>query len=350
MATLKQIAEKAKVSLATVSRVLNYDETLSVNPKTRQRIFEIAEELAYESPRNKKVADLALKPQGQGKKSSVKNGNLYRIGMVHFISVEEELEDPYYIAIRIGIERRCQELHMEVGKIFKTPNGYPIEQLKQLQGLIAIGKFNKCEIAELRKYCQNIVAVDSSPFEEELDSVVVEVDRTMKKLLDFVLEQGFKDIGYFGGLEKYEDFKTYLGEKRYTAYVEYMKEKGLYREDRIFLDAMCAKSGYAMFMEAYYRGNLPEIVIAGNDSAALGMMKAMHECGLKIPEDISIIGINDIPMAQYTQPPLTTVKLYSEFMGETAVELMKERFEGRIVPKKVIVPSKLIIRRSCRLA
>ncbi len=350
MATLKDIASKAKVSLATASRVLNYDETLSVNPKTRQKIFEIAEEMSYESPRARKAKD-NFAPQSTGKPIRLTEplSGFYKIGMVHFISVEDELDDPYYISIRIGIERRCQELNIEMGKIFKTPSGYPGELLKQLDGIIAIGKFNKCEIEDLRQYSSNIVVVDSSSFDEEIDSVVVEVDKTMEKILDFVFDQGFKEIAYFGGIEKYEDYKTYLGEKRYTAFVEYMEKRGLEYKNRVYLDAMCAKSGYAMFMEAYNKGNIPEVVIAGNDSAALGIIKAMYECGLKIPQDISIVGINDIPMAQYTQPPLTTVKLYSEFMGETAVELMKERLEGRIIPKKVIVPSKLIIRGSCRL-
>lgn len=339
MATLKEIAEKVGVSIATVSRVLNYDETLSVGEQKRRLIFEVAEELEYK----------ALHSKRSSSKSKKNSQAILRIGLIHFISVEEELEDPYYISIRIGIERKCREMNYELVKLYKTDKGYPVDQLKNINGLIAIGKFNTADIRTIQLHCKNIVVVDSSPLEEEIDSVVVEVDMTMKKILDYALSQGFTRIGFFGWQEKYTDYRTYLGEKRYTAFVEYLKEKNLYEEKYVYLDANYTKSkgGYNLFLQAFERGDLPELIIAGNDSEALGIMKAIYDSGLKIPDDISLIGINDIPTAQYTIPPLTTVKLYSEFMGETAIELMKERFENRTIPKKVIIPSKLILRDSC---
>jgi len=340
MATLKEIAERTGVSIATVSRVLNYDETLSVSPDKRKLILEVAEELDYTPPSRKPGAISARK----GKMPR------YRVGLIHFLSVEEELEDPYYISIRIGIERKCQECGYELIKLYKKDDGYHVEQLRNIDGLIAIGKITRSEINTIRQNCKDIVVVDSSPCEEEIDSVVVEVDLTMKHILDFAIDQGFRKISFFGGFEKYTEYRTYLGEKRYTAYVEYMKEKNLFDERYVYLDTMSAKSGYHLFMEAYKKGDRPELIVAGNDTTALGIMKAIYECGLKIPDDISLIGINDIPTAQYTFPPLTTVKLYSEFMGETAVELLRERLEYRKIPKKVTIPSHLILRGTCRIS
>lgn len=347
MATLKEIAEKSGVSMATVSRVLNFDETLSVSAEKRKKILEIAEELDYMPPGRK--AALAASPAQNGGKSTVRKGSRPRLGLVHFLSVEEELEDPYYISIRIGIERRCQEAGFELIKLFKTENGYPADQLRNIAGLVSIGKFARAEIDSFRTHCADIVAVDSSPCPSEIDSVSVEVDTSMRLLLDFLRAQGFTRIGYFGCREIYEEYRTYLGERRYTAYVEYLKEHHLYDERFVALDLLTAKSGYAMFMEVFNRGELPEVIIAGNDTTALGIMKAMHECKLEIPKDISVVGINDIPTAQYTFPPLTTVKFHSEFMGETAVDLIRERLEGRTVPKKVVIPSHLVLRNSCRV-
>jgi LacI family transcriptional regulator len=103
-----------------------------------------------------------------------------------------------------------------------------------------------------------------------------------------------------------------------------------------------------MFKKAVEDGNLPEIIVAGNDSVALGIMRGAFEANLRIPDDISIIGINDIPTARYAIPPLSTVKLYSEYMGETAVILLNESEEDRRVPKKIVVPSKIIIRSTCK--
>lgn len=342
MATLREIAEKSGVSQATVSRVLNYDDTLSIGSDKRKLIFEVAEALEYESPRQKRS-------KATSKKSSKSSGKRLRVGLIHRISIEEEMDDPYYISIRIGIERKCHEYNFELINIYRDGDEYAENQLKQIQGFIAIGKFSKGDIRYLQQYRREIVVVDGSPLEEEVDSVVVEVDKTMKKLLDFALAQGFKKIGFFGGIEKYLDYRTYLGELRMTAFVEYMTEKGIYDAGLVHLDAFCPKSGYKMLKEAVSQGPLPELIIAGNDSIALGVMRGIQELGLKIPEDVSIIGINDIPTAQYTFPSLTTVKLYSEFMGETAVGLLSEQFESRKIPKKVVISSKLIVRNSCKL-
>jgi LacI family transcriptional regulator len=132
-------------------------------------------------------------------------------------------------------------------------------------------------------------------------------------------------------------------------FVEYLKAKGLFDEKYVALDIFSAQSGYLHFKELFRNGYVPEILISGNDTTALGIMKAVYECGLKIPDDISIVSFNDIPTAQYTFPPLTTVKFYSEFMGETAVDLLRERLEGRIIPKKVVVPSRIILRETCKI-
>ncbi len=98
MATLKQIAKEAAVSLATVSRVLNYDNTLSISDDKRHLIVEIAERLEYQTPRNRK---------------RIKENN-YTIGIIQAVSEIDEVEDPYYLGIRMGIEKQCQEDNIHV--------------------------------------------------------------------------------------------------------------------------------------------------------------------------------------------------------------------------------------------
>lgn len=78
-------------------------------------------------------------------------------------------------------------------------------------------------------------------------------------------------------------------------------------------------------------------------------MKALYECSLKVPDDMSIIGLKDIPTAEYTIPPLSTVKIYSEFMGECAVELILEQIAGRKISKKLTIPIKIIKRNTIKL-
>ena len=110
-----------------------------------------------------------------------------------------------------------------------------------------------------------------------------------------------------------------------------------------------AKYGYRLLKELYNERNMPTALFVANDSMAAGSYRAAYELGLKIPDDISIIGFNDIPTAKYMVPPLTTVRLYMEFMGEYAVKLLEERIvRGREICVKVSIPTKLYVRDSVK--
>jgi len=338
MATIKEIAERSGVSLATVSRVLNYDKTLSITSVKRKLILEIAEELAYETPRNRK----------KNKNKNKKKSNL-TIGMLHFLSIESELEDPYYISIRLGIEKLCLENGLQVVKIFKNKGTFDEKLLEGLDGLIVIGKFSNAHLDTIRKYCDKAVFVDSSPMEGDYDSVVIDADWTVRNVLDYITDLGYTQIGYLGGKEVLEEYNTTLGETRKKAFTEYLTEKELYNDKWVFVDSFSYDSGYEMMLKALKVDKLPELFFAANDNIAIGAMKAIYEAGLKVPDDISIMGLNDIPTAQYTIPPLSTVKIYSEFMGECSVELILELIAGRRIPKKITIPTKIIKRNSIKL-
>ena len=139
MATIKEIAEKANVSAATVSRVLNHDDTLSVTTKTRDRILRIAQELHY-----------------MKKKSSASQSAL---GIFQWYSMFQELEDPYYQAIRIGIETYCASRQIEVVRTFRSDSNY-LEALKGVQSLICIGKFDQEMMDQFETITKNIIFLD----------------------------------------------------------------------------------------------------------------------------------------------------------------------------------------------
>lgn len=140
MATIKQIAESAGVSIATVSRVLNYDKTLSITSKKRKMILEVAEELEYETPRNRKNNN-----KKENKKTKKKEEPL-RIGILHFLSLEAELDDPYYISIRLGMEKACLDKNIQVVKIYKNNKSFSEKGLNNLDGLVVVGKFSSDDI------------------------------------------------------------------------------------------------------------------------------------------------------------------------------------------------------------
>ncbi|MBI9012663.1 MAG: LacI family DNA-binding transcriptional regulator [Clostridiales bacterium] len=338
MATIKEIAERSGVSLATVSRVLNYDKTLSISSKKRKLILEIAEELEYETPRNRK----------KNKNSKKKKSNI-TLGILHFLSIESELDDPYYIAIRLGIEKICLDHSIKVVKIYKKDNTFEESLLDNLDGLIVVGKFSMDHQRIIRNHLERVVYVDSSPIEGDYDSVVIDAEWTVKNVLRYLIDLGYKKIGYLGGYEELAEYNTNLGETRKKAFHDYLTEQSLYEPKWVFVGKFSYDSGYEMMKTALDMSELPEVFFAANDNIAIGAMKALYEQGIKVPDEISIIGLNDIPTAQYTTPPLSTVKIYSEFMGECAVELLLEQIAGRKLSKKLTIPTKIIKRNTIKL-
>ncbi|MDX8289343.1 LacI family DNA-binding transcriptional regulator [Metabacillus indicus] len=328
-ATIKDIAEKAGVSIATVSRVLNFDETLSVGDETKKRIFEVAEELSYKKRKTKK----SLVP---------------KIAIVHWYTALEELNDLYYMSIRLGIEERAKHHNLQLATYFYDD----FEEINQdqLQGIIAVGKFSRQQAEEFKKAARNVVFVDSSPDSERFDSVIVDFERATERVLDHFIAKGHTEIGYIGGRETYREHTEKLDDQREETFIKYMGERNMLREDAIFIGAFTVQDGHRMMSEAITKlgDNLPTAFFAANDSIAIGSIQALHEKGIRVPEQVSIIGVNDISVSKYIFPSLTTVKVYTEVMGETAVDLMVERITERKIAKQVTIATKLKLRQSCR--
>lgn len=332
MATILDIAKKAGVSSATVSRVLNYDESLSVSDEKRKLIFEIAESLDYMPPRKRNISKTPKK---------------LKIGLVHWYTMSQELDDPYYMSIRLGIEKMCYENSIEIVKIFK-PDEFDFQKLEAVDGFIAIGKFTDSQISKVYEKSKNIVFVDSSPQEDRFDSVVIDFEKAVTCALDYLWHIGHRNIGYIGGREYIGPDNIALGERRESVYRSRMSELGAFDEGNVHIGAFLAESGYKIMKQVIQSSEkLPTAFFVASDSIAIGVLRAIHECGLKVPSDISIVGFNDIPTSKYTVPPLTSIRVHKEFMGETAVELLLERIvKKRTIAKKVIVPTALQVRES----
>lgn len=332
MATIKDISKEAGVSPATVSRVLNHDSTLSVSQEKRKLIFEIAEKLSYVPPRSRKKKAVKAK---------------FRIGLIHWYTIDQELEDPYYLSIRIGIEKKAIEHQVEVSKLY-APNKSDLTSLKDIDGMICIGKFSEKEIKNFSKVTSNLVFVDSSPFEEVYDAVVVDIEKAVVKIVDHLRKGGCESIGYIGGVEYAGDEKVPIGEKREKVYQSYLRKYDMYDESYVYIGNFLASSGYELMKKAIKDHDaLPHAFFIASDSMAVGAMRALHEHGIRVPDVVKLVGFNDIPTSNYTNPPLSTLRVHKEFMGETALNLLLERLQDqRFIPKKVVVPTELVVRDS----
>ncbi|MEH7306791.1 LacI family DNA-binding transcriptional regulator [Neobacillus drentensis] len=327
MATIKDIAQIAGVSIATVSRVLNYDTTLSVSDETKKRIFEVAEELSY-------------------KKKPARKQESGKIALLQWYTEKEELEDLYYMSIRLGVENQCRQHGIQVDKYFQ--DNY--EDLKEddIQGLIAIGKFSKKQVSDLVKITKNLVFVDTSPDEDRFDSIVIDFERATKKVIDHFIKKGHEKIGYIGGREVFKDKTSVIEDPRELTFKRYLVEKGLPNEACMYVGSFSADDGHALMKKAIHEhgDQLPTAFFAGNDSLAVGALRALLEEGISVPDRVNIIGVNDISISKYVFPSLSTVKVHTETMGETAVDTLLERMAGRKTAKKIFISTELVIRNS----
>ena len=327
MATLKDIATEAGVSLATVSRVLNDDPTLNVKEETKHRILEVAEKLEYKSTSSRKA-------------------QVHTVGHHHILAIysyqqDLEINDPYYLAIRHGIETQCEKLGIELTNCYFN-NALP--ELKKVTGVLIVGQPSRAIRDAATALTDNVCFIDFHEPGSGYDAVDIDLVRIAKEVIDFFIAQGARRIGFIGGQD--EPGKADIRE---VAFVEYGRLKGVVSEEDIWRGGFSSSSGYELAKTMLAKADFPTALFVASDSIAIGVLRAIHERGLSIPDDISLISVNDIPTARFTFPPLSTVRIHSEMMGSQGVNLLVEKArDGRALPLNVFVPSVLKLRGTTR--
>lgn len=327
MATIKDIAAKAGVSPATVSRVLNYDPELSVGPDTKQRIFEVAEALNYTKHK---------------KKQKVEN-QVFRL--IQWYDSEEELADLYYLAIRLGIEQKAEELKVRLLK-------ENLEELsdEQADGIIALGKFDAQQVKSLQKMNEPLLLVDFDGMPYGQDSLVVDFRQAVDLVLDHFVKTGHEKIGLLSGIEFTKGNRNQIEDPRKAFFQQRLQQLRLFDPHLMVAGAFTVNGGYqAMKTFLAEAEELPTALFASSDALGVGALRAIQEAGLRVPEDISVIGFNDVSVAKYVSPPLATVHVPTEWMGELALATMADiAREKAPVPRKITIGTQLILRASTR--
>ncbi|MFS0654927.1 LacI family DNA-binding transcriptional regulator [Bacillus sp. 179-C3.3 HS] len=338
MTTLKDIAHDAKVSVSTVSRVLNDDHTLAVSTATRQNILDIAKKLNYTPVRARK----ADKSEGKGSSESP------IIGVVVAQSIDEELNDPFFSSIRKGIEKEYANQGLSALHTFRLRSMDHGEMLKDMDGLIIIGRISPDTVEKMTNRMEHIVFINHYADEDLYDCVHVDFERAADRAIDHLRSLGYSHLGYIGGKEREHYFEgdAVIEDQRQSTFMKRMQEAGSLNMNDVHIGEYSMQEGYDLMQQAIQKGNLPDAFFIGSDSMAIGAMRALHEAGLHVPTDVSIVGFNDIEAASFSNPSLTTVKVYTEQMGEVGLKLLLERIRGRTLPLKVVVPTKLIERGS----
>lgn len=330
MATIKDIAQKAGVSITTVSRVLNYDKSLSVSDLTRKKIFEAAEALDY----TKK------------KRSSTTRDT---VAIVEWYTEQQELDDLYYLSIRMGVKKQAERDHYKVKRYFA---GDPLTAIDDVSGIVAIGKFSDDQIKIMQEASDNLVFVDFDTLAKGHDCVVTDFDSSTKSVLAYFIENGLKRIGMISGVEYSSDQQLKITDHRFDVFKNYLEKQSLYDPANVFVGDYTMQSSYNIIDQALKRSkeSFPNALFVSNDAMAVGTLKALHDNGVKVPEDVSLVSFNDTAVAKYVIPSLTAVKVNTSKMGAVAVRLLglldNNLDNDGHTPEKVVVATRLIERES----
>jgi LacI family transcriptional regulator len=220
--------------------------------------------------------------------------------------------------------------------------------LQNASGVIAIGRHLGPEIKWLRQNSKVVVFADFTPPTDDFDSVECDLMLATRKLLQSLTDLGYRRIAFVGWVDMHNGVASPLPEKRCRAYQQWMSEVGKFDERLCRTENNTEESGYRLTSAILSEPNPPDAIITGNDNMAVGAYRAVHERGLSIPGEIAIASFNDISVAQFLNPPLSTVRLPSKEIGETAVELLLERVSGRELAKRITLASQMIWRGSTR--
>ena len=331
MVTIKDIAHAAGVSSATVSRVLNQDQAMSVSDETRTKIFTIAEQLGYK----------------KSKKTNKRSKSSHRIAIIEWYTEQEELDDLYYYSIRLGAEKRAQELGYEIIRIF---NNDSMAQLENIDGIIAIGKFSPDKIKELETYSDNLVFVDSDTLNYGHSCVTTDFENSVINVIDYFINNGLKKIGMIAGQETSSDKSTLLSDPRLNTFQSYLQQLKLYDPNLIKIGSFSSEAGYKIMKKFIIElgDNLPQAFFAANDALASGALRALQEAKIPVPERVSLISFNDTSLAKYMYPKLSTVTVFTEEMGKQAIQILEQSFlkDSPSVAYMVKLATRLTIRES----
>ena len=327
MATIRQIAEKAGVSPATVSRILNNDSTLSVAEETRIRVFSVAEELHYTKKGNNDKA-------------------AFKMGILQWFSAEEEQRDDYYLKARQGIEDYCIRNSISIIRAYRSDANYR-EVISSLDGLICVGKFSVKETKELLESCNNVIFVDMAVDSRNVSTLTIDFRTAAKEALNYLKALGHEKIAYIGGLE-YASGTEAIEDSRKKEYLAFMKKHKFSTEGLVREDQFSTASGYEMMNNILDEKVPVTAVFAASDAIAYGVLRSIKEHKMSVPKDISVIGINDSEMSRFSEPALTTMHAPVYEMGQHSANLVYAMSRLSIkTPLKAHLYCELVERESC---
>jgi DNA-binding LacI/PurR family transcriptional regulator len=326
--TNSDVAKLAGVSSATVSRVIN--QTAYVNPETVQKVQDAIDELNY-------------RPSSAARILAQRKTNT--IGLL-----VPEISETFFIPLLRGIEQAASQAGFSL--LIHTTNCEPENNPFSMLGehntdgvLVFSDSLDKEELARLHQSGFPVVLIyQDSPEDLHIPCVTIENKQGTKALVDHLIEKhNRRKIVQLHGPRTANDAHW-----REEGYLQSLAEHQIPYDPKLVLpgnfDTDCAQNAIRQLIQ---RGTSFDAVFSGDDASALGVLAALREAGINVPEDVSVVGFDDVDFASHVHPPLTTVHAPTEQVGMQAVGQLLKLIEGETVEPLTLLPVELVIRKSC---
>ena len=336
MANIRDVARRAGVSPATVSRILNDNQLYKTTDETRERVLRAVTELGYQAPVRKRPRPAAeAEPAG------------FTVGIL-LATTRGKYSDPYYLSILSGIEDELSRLGGTVSLI-QTEQELEDQAILArllsagLSGLIMMRPLAEPLFERLHSLIPHIVGIDTGHM--PIDNVEYDHLRVSKMAVEYLYKRGHRRIGYIGGSPGSAPMKR---SRRFRSYLETMADLGLeVRPEWIINCEWDERKCVALVEKTCREHGLPTAFYAASDLMAMAALRGPYQMGLRVPDQVAVIGMSNIEMSQYANPPLTTIDVPTVDMGITAARIIAARIRGdKTLPKRVLLPSRLIERDS----
>lgn len=334
--TLKEVADAAGVSPATVSLVLN--DRPGIGPETRERILEIAARLGYEQRK--------AKAKGAVRTRAIRFLRIAKHG--HIINPNHRVFIADYID---GLEResKTRDFRLELHTIEGFEPELALESLdpEAFEGVVVLGtELDEKDMELFRDAPLPVVFIDTYHPYLGFDFVDMDNDSSVFAVVDYLYREGHRRVGLVKGSIETRNFRA-----REKAFLESAAAFGLAvgAKDVFAIDSTFDRGSEDMARLLAGRAELPTALFCVNDIIAYGCAQALKESGRKVPDDVSLVGFDDLPSNAYMEPRLSSVKVSKRNIGRRAVQLLADRIEDPQRPfEKILVGGELVARGSVR--
>jgi LacI family transcriptional regulator len=332
--TQTDVARLAGVSGATVSYVLNgvKQGRVPISDETRQRVLEAIEELGYEP---------------DARAQALRSGSTKTIALII-----PDLRNPHFCEYATGIEEaaRASGYHLLLSSTSMNDE-YAVEIFKDLarrrfDGLIIASSFIlEAEEAQttLKQILERGLPIVEMDENYGVDSVSADYRQATQEVMSYLVSLGHRRIGLIYGVGGHE-----LGQDRLQPYLDGLKAAKIPMESKLIAECgPTIEDGYQAALKLLKLASRPTALITINDLLAISAVRAAADRGLRVPDDLSLVGYDNIPMANYLVPRLTTVTKDAPALGRKAFEVLLARIQNPGLPRqKVHNPARLILRES----